>query len=264
MDNLEIFKNVSELVTLDKEQIELITKRLPEYFRVKSMIGHSTSQASYTLQTMNMISDSPMSRMKQCMAQVRKKYSALSEAYFSVEKKKLRINKLLKKENEFSELEARKLTSEIAEISVSMENTLREIGLMQDLYDSIKKKNKISDEWNEKDFEDQEIAHMIRSAFRICIHDLTAHGRVNAAATEYFEQLGIHPQYGEHLTRLYLVDTQKILNETKEITIQLMYDFLDEMVNKFKDSYKLALERMGIEELGSKRFMANNRNTLKP
>jgi len=150
MDKLEIFKNVTDLVTLDKEQIELITKRLPEYFRVKSMIGHSTSQASYTLQTMNMISDSPMSRMKQCMAQVRKKYSALSEAYFSVEKKKLRIKKLLKKENEFSELEARKLTSEISDISVSMENSLREIGLMQDLYDSIKKKNNISDEWNEK------------------------------------------------------------------------------------------------------------------
>ena len=85
---MEIFKQVTDIVTLDKEQIEKITARLPEYKRGTSIIGHSTSQSSYSLQTMQMISDSPLSRMKQCLAQIDKKYKAIQEAYYNIEKQK--------------------------------------------------------------------------------------------------------------------------------------------------------------------------------
>ena len=72
MTDIEIFNQVTEITTLDKEQIAKITERLPEYKRGSSIIGHSTSQSSYSLQTMQMISDSPLSRMKQCLAQIDK------------------------------------------------------------------------------------------------------------------------------------------------------------------------------------------------
>lgn len=257
MNNVEIFKGVTDLVTLDKKQVAKIVSRLPEYYRVKSMIGHSTSQSSYSLQTMNMISDSPMSRMKQCMAQIRKKYDALSEAYFKVEEKKLMIKKHEKKENEFSKLEVRKLNSEINNVSVSMENSLREIGLMQNIYDSIKKNNNISDNWSEKDFEKQEIEHMIRSSFRLGIQDITASDRASRAVTEYWEQLGIHPQLGEQRCRVYLLDMQNRINDEKKVSINLMWEFQDKMVKEFGESYKEALKRMGLDELGSEEFMAS-------
>jgi hypothetical protein len=35
-----------------------------------------------------------------------------------------------------------------------------------------------------------------------------------------------------------------------------MYSFLDRMADEFKDSYKDALLRMGLDELGSEEFMA--------
>ena len=91
MTNIELFSKVTDLATLDEEQIARITERLPEYKRGSSLIGHSTSQSSYSLQTMQMISDSPLSRMKQCLAQIDKKYKALQEAYYNIEKKKLTI-----------------------------------------------------------------------------------------------------------------------------------------------------------------------------
>lgn len=72
MTDIEIFKQVTDIATLDKAQIAKITARLPEYKRGSSIIGHSTSQSSYSLQTMQMISDSPLSRMKQCLAQIDK------------------------------------------------------------------------------------------------------------------------------------------------------------------------------------------------
>ena len=256
MTDIEIFKQVTDIATLDKEQIAKITARLPEYKRGSSIIGHSTSQSSYSLQTMNMISDSPLARMKQCLAQIDKKYKAIQEAYYKIEKKKLTVEKLRNETSEHSRLTVEEFTSQIESITVSMNTSLRQIGMFQDMYDGIKKNNNIPDNWTEKDYEKQEISHMVKSSFRIAIQDLSATGRVSKAVVEYWEQLGIHPQLGEKITRDYLLNTQEILNKLGVITIQLMYDFLDEMEEEFKDSYKLALKRTGLDEIGSEEFMA--------
>ena len=91
------FEDVTKLVTMDEKQVAKINSRLPEYHRASAIVGHSTSQSSYSLQTMQMITDSPLQRMKQCLAQIDKKYKALQEAYFNVEKKKLQIQNLEKR-----------------------------------------------------------------------------------------------------------------------------------------------------------------------
>jgi len=256
MNDITILNSIPELATLDKQQVAKITERLPEYHRGKSIIGHSTSQTSYSLQTMNMISDSPLSRMKQCLAQIGKKYDALREAYFKIEGYKLEIKEIVKNKDEKSQLRVRELESLIGTISISMENSLREIGMFQNMYDSIKEKNNIPDNWSEKDFENQEIEHMIKSSFRLAIQDLSSSGRVSKAVVEYWEQLGIHPQVGEIRARNYLVIIQNKINNAEQVTITDMYEFLDAMVKEFGQEYKKALERIGLTELGSEEFMA--------
>jgi hypothetical protein len=256
MTDIEVFKQVTDIATLDKEQVAKITSRLPEYKRGSSIIGHSTSQSSYSLQTMNMISDSPLARMKQCLAQIDKKYKAIQESYYKIEKKKLTVEKLRNQTSEHSRLTVQEYQSQIESITMLMNTALRQIGMFQDMYDGIKKNNNIPDNWTEKDYEKQEISHMVKSSFRIAIQDLSATGRVSKAVVEYWEQLGIHPQMGEKRTRDYLLNTQEILVKIGTITIQLMYDFLDEMEQEFKDSYKLALKRTGLDEIGSEEFMA--------
>jgi len=248
--------NETNFVSLTKQQIEKIQSRLPEYHRASYLIGHSTSQTSYSLQTMQMMSDSPLSRLKQLISQINKKYQALREAYFKVENYKIEIKNLSKNTDDKSKLEIKDKESLISVLNMSMENALRQIGMFQDMYDAIIKNCNIPENWTEKDFEKQEIEHMVRSSFRLGIQDLSSTGRVSHAVVEWWEQLGIHPQMGEHRVREYLVNTQKILAETKEITINLMYDFLDEMAKEFKDSYKLALKRIGLDEIGSEGFMA--------
>ena len=261
MNDITIFNSIPELATLDKQQVAKITSRLPEYHRGKALIGHSTSQTSYSLQTMNMISDSPLSRMKQCLAQIGKKYEALREAYFKVEEHKLEIKEMVKNKDEKSQLRVRELESLIESISISMENALREIGMFQNMYDSIKEKNNIPDNWSEKDFENQEIEHMIKSSFRLAIQDLSSSGRVSKAVVEYWEQLGIHPQVGEIRARNYLVLIQNKINNAEQVTINDMYEFLDAMVKEFGQEYKKALERIGLTELGSEEFMAKGVTT---
>jgi hypothetical protein len=205
---------------------------------------------------MQMISDSPLSRMKQCLAQIDKKYKAIQEAYYNIEKKKLTIEKLRKDTSEHSRLTVEEYTSQVESITVSMNTALREIGMFQDMYDAIKKNNNIPDNWTEKDYESQEISHMVKASFRLAIQDLSAGGRVGKACVEYWEQLGIHPQLAESRTRSYLVLIQEKINSSEKVTIRDMYEFLDKMADEFKDSYQDALSRMGLDELGSEEFMA--------
>jgi len=257
MFEIESYTKCNKFLTINDKQVAKINSRLPEYYRTYNIIGHSTSQTSYSLQTMQMISDSPLNRMKQCLAQINRKYNALQEAFYKIENKKLDIKELLKNDNSKSRLKIREEESLINIISLSMENTLRQIGMFQDMYDSIKENNNIPDNWSEKDFEAQEISHMIRSSFRLGIQDLMSSTKVSRAAIEYWEQLGIHPQVAELRIKEYLNNTNKILIELGTISIQLMYDFLDEMVAEFGLCYQSALKRMGLNELGSNEFMAN-------
>ena len=256
MNDITLLNSIPELATLDKQQVAKITERLPDFHRGKALIGHSTSQTSYSLQTMNMVSDSPLSRMKQCLAQIGKKYEALKEAYFKVESLKLELKEKSKSNDEQSQLRVREIQGQLESISLNMENALRQIGLFQNMYDDIKKSNNIPDDWTEQDFEKQEIEHMIKSSFRIAIQDLSATGRVSKAAVEYWEQLGIHPQVAEVRTRNYLVVIQEKINKSDEVSIDDMYEFLDNMVKEFGKEYKKALERIGLSELGSEEFMA--------
>ena len=62
------------------------------------------------------------------------------------------------------------------------------------------------------------------------------------------------PQSAEAHCRNYLGQVDKIIKEGKEPDVRVMYEFLDGMAEKFKDSYKFALDRIGLKELGSEEF----------
>jgi len=254
-DSINIFQN-SYLTTISPEMMESIKNRLPEFHRVKLIIGHSTSQTSYSLQSLNMISDSPYSRLKQCMAQISKKLAAVREAHFKIERLKLSILNLQDKTDKASKILLSDKETQIGMIQTSMENAMREIGMFQDMYEQIMKNNNIPENWTEVDYEKSEIENMIRSSFRIAIQDISNYDRVSRAAVEYWEQLGIHPQVATKYVYEYMQQINEAIEAGENITIQAMYNFLDKMVEKFKDEYKLALKRMGLNEIGSERFMA--------
>ena len=253
---LKTFSDNLPVKAITKSQLAKIESRLPELHRAKAIIGHSTSQASYALQTLNMLDDSPMSRMKQCLSNIEHKYQAVREAYFNIEKKKLEIKELqiTKPVTESSRLKIRENETSIEGIQNSMGNALREIGMFQDMYDAIRKSNNIPEVWTEHDYEKQEIANMVRRSFRIGIQSLSNGGSVSIASVEFWEQLGIHPQSAEAHCRNYLGQVQKIIKEGKEPDVRVMYEFLDGMAERFKDSYKFALDRIGLKELGSEEF----------
>ena len=242
---------------IPKESYDKIVTRLPEYIRGSEMVGHSTSQTSYSLQTMTMISDSPLSRMKQCLAQIDKRMSALREHYFKNEELKLNLEDLKLKTDKYSMLEFSSKHSTIQETTKYMVHAFRQIGHFQDVYDAIKKSNDIPDNWTEADYEKQELENMIRASYRLGIQELTQTGRVGKSSVEYWEQLGIHPQVGEIECRMYMQEMTDIIMKQGVITIVDMYNFLDDMLKKHYDDHKNAIKRMGLDGLTSELFVIN-------
>jgi len=253
MNEIKLFEDLP-LVSITKAQLDKISERLPELFRAKSIIGKSTSQTSYTLQTLNMIDDSPMSRMKQCLSNIEHKYQAVQEAYYKIQENRVKIKEWHKTNNEMSRVKIRKTEAEISSLYQSMENALRIVGTFQAMYEQIRVSNKIPENWNESDYEEQEIANMIRKSFRLGIQDVSAYGRVSKASVEYWEQLGIHPQLAESYVRKYLQEMQQLIDNNKVITVEKMYGFLDYMAITFKDSFNFVLNRIGLKEIGSEDF----------
>ena len=119
----------------------------------------------------------------------------------------------------------------------------------------IRKANKIPENWDEKDYEKQEVANMIRKSFRLGIQNISANTMPSIAVVEYWEQLGIHPQTAEAYIRNYLEQVSRLIKDGKAPDVRVMYEFLDAMANQFKDAYKFALDRIGLTEIGSKEFM---------
>ena len=256
MNDLVLPDSISGLINIDKKLLDKINKRLPEFNRAKSMIGHSTSQTSYSLQTMNMIDSAPLSRMKQCLSQIRKKYEALKCAYYDIEEKKLEIKKLEKNSDEESRLKISKCIAEMETTSFGMANTVRQLGMFQNMYDSIRKNNNISENWTEADYEKQEIENMIKSSFRLGVQEITATGRVTNPCVEYWEQVGIHPQVAEARVRDYFQIINDRIRNGDKVTVKDMYHFLDSMVEEFGNEWKLAIKRIGLDEIGASEFMA--------
>lgn len=149
-----------------------------------------------------------------------------------------------------------------------IEAAIKELGFLQDCYEEIKKSKNIPDDWSEEDFEKEEIKAHIRNAFRLCIRDHIVNGRIGMGTIEYVEQFGISPMEAVYYVKEYINasnlkinkynELKNLKNNNIETSIEDIdnlipdyndfHNFLDKMVEKFKDNYKKACNRLGLSE----------------
>jgi len=235
--------------TISDEGLQKICDRLPELHRGKKAFGRKNSQTTSTLMSLTMIADSPYRQMKQCLSQIDAKRNALIEAHFNIKKDEVRIKRYDKGDDELDKVEAEHIRATMYEVRTSAENAMKEIGMFQDIYDQIRTSHNIPVDWDEEDFEAQEIPHALRMCFRQAIQNIMSSGRVSISTVEYWEQFGVHPIVGEKLTRDYLSSIEAECNENKLPSVVSMHKFLDHMVETFKDEHKHSLTRIGVDSL---------------
>ena len=237
------------LVEALQSKILNLTKSLPEFKHSKKMFGRTNSQYTSQLMSLTMLGDGPYHFMKQCSAQIDKKIGALQSTYFSMKKSVYKIKKWEEKGDEFSMLLAEEGRVNLVQTEDGISHLLREIQMYQEAYEEIREHHGIDENWDEADFNKLEEENHIRMAFRLALRQLMESGRIERSASEYMESNGIHPMSGERVARQYHEEVTQLLDEGKAPSVKHFHNFLDNMVEMFKGSYKGTMDRIGIKDI---------------
>lgn len=261
------------LKVIDEKKLQKIEKRIKEQNEKMYNFGRQDSQTTRKLMTLQMLNtaDSTYRVLRTILAQIERRQMAISENYVNLKKDYVKLAELRKQyEEEQDPIQKNLIEAEIQQklISISnsfiyLEGAIKEVGFMQDSYEEIKINKNIPDDWDEVDFEKEEIKAHIRSAFRNGIRDFLSSGKLNMGTCEYLEQFGISPiEAIFHITNyiekcnLRLQEVTKTNDYSKLPDYDDFHDFLDKMATLYKDAYKKACRRIGIsDEIISKDFI---------
>lgn len=238
------------LSTETEQKLKKILERMPD---IKEHVRHHhkhNSQTMMSLMTLNMISAGPYRVLWQILAQINKKDEALRQNLYRLAKKKIQIEELknLDSQSPISTLGRLKLDNLEADLTMAeapIINAIKEIGALQDRYEEVKANYNIPSNWNEIDFEKAEIKHHITNMFRLAIRDRMA-GTHNNGTMEYMESFGIEPMLAYSLVDSFIGHTYKNIRTGNAVSITSRYEFYEDMHTAFKNEYKYALERLGI------------------
>jgi len=236
-------------INLPRKSLEKIANRLPEITRALNTTGRRNTQTTSQLMTLNMAGDEPYRHLRQILAQLERKKTALEEAAFKYRKDEIRKEKLLEKDDELARLSAQEIDCRMIRSRVYLEGAVKEIGMFQDVYDEIREAHGIPKKWDELDMEKGEIRHHIKMGFRMAFQEIMAHGMVGRGSAEYLEQFGVHPQSARKHLQDYILANEEMLEDGQEPTIEHFHNFLDAMGDKYKDAYKANMKRIGIKNL---------------
>ena len=248
-------KSVGGLATITDEKLAIISQKMVEVDRACHTAGRSDTQTTNQLMTLTMMTDSPYRRLRQCLAQIEQKRTALEESYFKMKKKAILIKQWYEKGDEMSVIKAQEAESQAIRQKDYIDAAFKEIATFQCAYDEIRESHNIPEKWDERDAEIAEIDHHIKQAFRQAHRDVVQTGSITGGNMEYMEQYGVHIQTATKIIRDYVASEDKMINEGKMPTVEHLYAFLDSMAVQFNDAHKLVMKRIGIKELIKDEFL---------
>ena len=248
-------KSVGGLATITDEKLAVISKKMIAIDRANHTAGRSNTQTTNQLMSLTMMTDSPYRRLRQCLSQIERKRTALEEAYFKMQKKKLLISQWYEKGDAMSVIKAQEAESKMIRQKDYIDGAFKEIATFQCAYDEIRESHNIPEKWDEKDAELAEIDHHIKQAFRQAHRDMVNTGRIGLGNMEYMEQYGIHIQTATKIIADYIAGEDKMIAEGKMPTVKHLYAFLDRMAETFHDAHKDVMKRIGIKELIKEEFL---------
>jgi len=245
--SLALLKDSS--INLDSKALEKIADRLPEIYRAMNTAGRRNTQTTSQLMTLNMAGAEPYRHLRQILAQIDQKKSALEGSAFKLRKNEIKKKKLMEKDDELSQLKVQELDRGLDRARISIEGAVKEIGMFQDVYDEIREAHGIPEKWDERDAEKGEIRHHIKMGFRTAFQEMMAHGMIGRGSAEYLEQFGIHPQAARKHLHDYIVANEGMMEDGKEPNIEHFYCFLDAMADKYATAHHAVMKRIGIKKL---------------
>ena len=248
-------KSVGGLTTITDEKLAVIAEKMVEIDRANHTAGRSNTQNTNQLMTLTMMTDSPYRRLRQCLAQIERKRTALDESYYKMKKQQVEIKDWYEEGSELSVINAQEAEHQMLRSKDYIDGAFKEIAVFQCAYDEIREAHNIPENWDERDAEEAEIDHHIKQAFRQAHRDMVNNGRIGLGNMEYMEQYGIHIQTATKMIYDYIISEDKMIAEGKLPTVNQLYAFLDKMAKTFHDAHKDVMKRIGIKDLIKEDFL---------
>jgi len=250
---------VQNLPTITPKKMAKISKRMVEIDRATNTAGKRNTQTTTQLMTLTMLTDSPYRRLRQILAQIENKRSAVESTYWKLKKGSLQRRKWVEKGDELSMIKLEEAEHGLERNKIYIDGSLREIGALQDAYEEIRTNNNIPEFWDEEDAELDEINHHIRQAFRQSHRDMVMTNKISQGNAEYLEQYGIHVQTAQRVIADYINTCEKMMDEDGKMpNIDHLYEFLDNCVKIFSEEYIKVMNHIGIKELVRSEWLFKN------
>lgn len=240
------------------ENTQKVDYALANVGELQSIWNHSHTQ--WMWKHLNLSWHAPMKNMRQISAEITRKKGALNEAKWRQVESEIKIRKI-EDELEKGQLDGSidywrevelkvklaKLKEGIAEGVVIIEGAMKDVLVLNELYEQLKEK--VSG-FSEADIEKEETKSHLKRALVQSIRDVRMSGAITKAEQEYIEQIGINPMKLQGLLRAY-VDS-----EAKSDTWDVggLYEFVDKLTDELVDEYKVDERRMSLQGFSTEIF----------
>lgn len=261
----------AKFYTIDEQKLEIIASNMTEINRAVRSFGRRNTFTNNKLMTLTMLNDTnPYRVLRQCLSEIEQKRMAIRENYFKILKQKLKLKKLYNdiyendKLNEYkkekTKIKIMELLTGISDSMVYLEGAFKEIASFQNAYEQVRKNNNIPENWDEKDFEENETKFNVRQAFLLGIRDIFVNNCPNHGTMEYMQQMGMNFISAYTDIRKYINENFKNIENNTMPSYDDLQDFLDDMAEKYGKDYKFAMKRIGLETISDEEFLYKENN----
>lgn len=234
--------------------VKLVSDRLPELTKKTDVFNRNNSQTTLNMMTLTMnTGQSPMRQIRQTLAEIEKRQSALAEAQVSHAKLLEALDTV--PGTPVEEAEHRQAQFNLQKLESKIGGSIKDIATLIGAYDRLVEKSGFGT-WTEEEFEQSECRHHIRRGFELLYHNLVESSRAKKATIEYLTQFGVHTQVAIREVSGYMMVVEELIKNNNIPSAAHIEDFLDEMADKYQHCAKEAAQRMfGVDGIANPDFM---------
>ena len=141
-------ENLGVMKTMTPDKIAKIQERMVEIDRANNTTGRKNTQHTNQLMTLTMLTDSPYRRLRQSLAQIEDRRSAIESNLYEMKKGEIAFKELAEKDDELSILQCAWQKHQLKRSKIYIEGALKELAVFQEAYEEIRKNNNIPVFWD--------------------------------------------------------------------------------------------------------------------
>ena len=225
-----------------------LSKAWPLVEKARAELGIPQTSIEMDLGNLQFSGETPITWISQCAAQAEKKANALHEAYWRIQKQKLKIKKLREKGDEESTLKADEIESGMVNGEHYIKTAYQDLMHYQNTMKVLREKHNLPEELSSEDLAENSKKEHIRKSMRQALRDIENTNTISKGVSEHLEHYGIHPMTARMQVEAYRSEVRNLFEQGKAPTMEHLHNWLDVMEKVHYTGANEQLKYMKLEE----------------